>query len=263
MLSLYFIRHGQSENNALWERTGSSQGRSEDPALTSIGRKQAEAAGLYLSQLYEREQMITPCPSQKITHIYTSLMLRAVETATIINRYLKLPLHAWVEIHEGGGIYLDDPITGKPRGLPGKDRAFFEKHFPELHLPENLNHQGWWDNRPYEEPYQVLERAKSFVKQLIERHGNTDDCVAIVSHGDFYQRVMSVLLRIPTHYYHRDFPERTVYLTQQPQEVIQGLPPHCWFVLNNAGISRIDFQQDYVEFVYLNRIDFLPKNLIT
>jgi broad specificity phosphatase PhoE len=32
-MQLYYIRHAQSENNDLWDRTGSDQGRSEDPKL--------------------------------------------------------------------------------------------------------------------------------------------------------------------------------------------------------------------------------------
>jgi hypothetical protein len=36
-MHLFFIRHGQSANNHLWEQTGSNRGRSEDPELTETG----------------------------------------------------------------------------------------------------------------------------------------------------------------------------------------------------------------------------------
>ena len=37
-MRLYFIRHGQSENNALYTATGSDRERVDDPKLTEIGR---------------------------------------------------------------------------------------------------------------------------------------------------------------------------------------------------------------------------------
>ncbi len=41
-MQLYIIRHGQSFNNALWDRTGGGNGRLPDPHLTEIGQQQAE-----------------------------------------------------------------------------------------------------------------------------------------------------------------------------------------------------------------------------
>ena len=39
-MQFYFIRHGQSTNNALWETTRSNKGRSEDPELSELGHLQ-------------------------------------------------------------------------------------------------------------------------------------------------------------------------------------------------------------------------------
>jgi hypothetical protein len=36
-----------------------------------------------------------------------------------------------------------------------------------------------------------------------------------------------------------------------------------WLSLNNAVITRIDFHTDGIGLVYLNRADFLPRDLIT
>ena len=49
MMRFYFIRHGQSENNALWDQTGSNSGRNYDPELTAIGREQAERLARFIS----------------------------------------------------------------------------------------------------------------------------------------------------------------------------------------------------------------------
>ena len=47
-MQLYFIRHGQSENNARWMSTGSHRWRSEDPGLTEVGQQQAEILAQFL-----------------------------------------------------------------------------------------------------------------------------------------------------------------------------------------------------------------------
>jgi 2,3-bisphosphoglycerate-dependent phosphoglycerate mutase len=240
-MQLYFIRHGQSENNALWMRTGSHEGRSEDPGLTEVGRQQSELLAQFLRRadpnLATNGSDIQNVAGFGITHLYTSLMVRAVETGTIIARALDLPMVAWVALHEYGGIYLRDKETNERVGLPGRNRAYFEAHYPDLVLPDSLGEAGWW-NRPYEEPEQRLPRAKRFLHDLLEKHGHTDDRAAVVSHGGFYNYLLAALLNLP------------------------GREGH-WFVMNNAAISRIDFHEDEIWLVYLNRADFLPKDLIT
>jgi 2,3-bisphosphoglycerate-dependent phosphoglycerate mutase len=240
-MQFYFIRHGQSENNALWKRTGSSEGRSIDPELTEIGRQQSEILAQFLRRS-DPELVVNGRDSQNvagfgITHLYSSLMVRAVATGTAIARALDLPLVAWGDVHERGGIYLKDEETDERIGQPGHHRAYFEAHYPELVLPDSLGEAGWW-NRPCEEPEQTLPRAQRFWRDLMERHGHTDDRVAVVSHGGFYNDLLAVILNLP---------ERERY----------------WFALKNAAISRIDFDQESIGLVYLNRVDFLPKELVT
>jgi len=237
-MQLYFIRHGQSENNALWMSTGSAKGRSEDPGLTEVGRQQAE----FLAQFLRRDVVANGRDIQNvagfgITHLYTSLMVRAVDTGTIIARTLDLPLVAWEDLHEYGGIHLRDEQTDERIGLPGRNRAYFEEHYPDLVLPDSLGEEGWW-NRPFEEPELRLPRAKRFLRDLMEKHGHTDDRVAVVSHGGFFNYLLAAIL---------DMPGREGYR----------------FVMNNAAISRIDFRDEDTWLVYLNRVDFLPRELIT
>src|SRR5215213_7908064 len=105
-MQLYFIRHGQSANNALWDNTGGSKGRSEDPELTEVSRRQAALLAQYLSENGNRFGF---------THLYTSLMIRSVETAIAVGQSLNLPVHAWEDIHESGGIYQDQD-NGEPIG---------------------------------------------------------------------------------------------------------------------------------------------------
>jgi 2,3-bisphosphoglycerate-dependent phosphoglycerate mutase len=240
-MQFYFIRHGQSENNALWKRTGSSKGRSVDPELTEFGRQQSEFLAQFL-RWSDPDLVVNGRDSQNvagfgITHLYSSLMVRAVATGAAIARALDLPLVAWGDVHERGGIYLKDEETDERIGQAGHHRAYFEAHYPDLVLPDSLGEAGWW-NRPFEEAEQTLPRAQRFWRNLMERHGHTDDRVAVVSHGGFYNDLLAVILNLP---------ERERY----------------WFALKNAAISRIDFEEERIGLVYLNRVDFLPKELVT
>lgn len=241
-MQFYFIRHAQSENNLLWINTGSSKGRSADPDLTARGRQQAEHLARFLCgsaaappTTYDNQNIA----GFGITHLYCSLMLRAVETGVTVARALALPLIAWTDIHECGGIWIhpNDDETAEKQGLAGNDRAFFTARYPELVLPNSLDGAGWW-NRPFEERAQRPERARRVLRELLERHGQTDDRVAFISHGGFYHHFIAALLELPQ---------------------TEGY----WFILNNVAITRIDFNEHGVDLTYMNRVDFLPKELIT
>ena len=243
-MRLYFIRHGQSVNNALYDLTQNSLGRNEDPELTDIGKKQAVCLAEFLVKAEnERSDKVDhPFDLQNrngfgLTHLYTSPMVRAVATGTIVSEALGLPLIMWEDLHEGGGIFVED-LSGQVRtGLPGKNRIYFEIHYPRLILPSNLNSEGWW-NRPFEEEEDRLVRAQKVVRELISRHGDTQDNVAFFSHGGFYSYFMTSLIGLTNR-------------------------NNIWFSLNNAGITRIDFLFGKRFITYQNRVDFLPTDLVT
>ena len=240
-MEFYFIRHAQSENNALWALTGSYETRLEDPDLTGLGRQQAEILAGFLArpggQPPDPDHDFQNIAGFPFTHLYCSLMVRAVATGTVVARALGLPLVAWEEIHEVGGILYWDAALGQGFGRPGPNRAYFETHYPDLVLPASLGEEGWW-NRPFEERAERPHRARRFVEELLQRHGGGDDRVAIISHGGFYHQVLRVLLGITG---------------------AEGL----WFSLNNAAITRIDFVDGDVGVRYMNRLDFMPGELIT
>jgi broad specificity phosphatase PhoE len=60
----------------------------------------------------------------------------------------------------------------------------------------------------------------------------------VVSHGGFYNYLLAAIL---------DMPGREGYR----------------FVMNNAAISRIVFREENAWLLYLNRVDFLPRELVT
>lgn len=246
-MQLYYIRHAQSENNLLWARTGSAAGRNADPTLTERGQAQAHRLAQFLSDADNTDRGAKTYPFDDsdaknlrgfhLTHLYTSLMLRAVATGTVVAQALGCPLRAWANLHETGGIFREDPETGELVGLPGKPRSFFETHYPDLELPDSLGEEGWW-NRPFEHHGERDERARRVLRTLMERHGDSEDRVAFFSHGGFFNHLLDA--------------------------VLGGLRGRdYWFVMNNVAITRIDFEDERASICYVNRTDFLPDELIT
>jgi len=240
-MQLYFIRHGQSINNALWERTGSNSGRKMDPDLTETGLKQAELLAQFLNRPVPE---IDPAAKDfqnragfNLTHIYTSLMLRAVATGMVIAELLDLPLIAWRDLHESGGLFLEDESTGELVGQPGPNLAYFEQKYPRLVHKIPLGDEGWW-NMSFEPVEERPLRARRVLDELITRHGGSQDSVAFISHGGIYNYFLMAVLGLSSK---------------------EGF----WFLMNNTAISRIDFFEDRVILVYQNKTDHLPDDMIT
>jgi 2,3-bisphosphoglycerate-dependent phosphoglycerate mutase len=247
-MQLYIIRHCQSENNALWQRTGSSNGRVADPALTDLGQQQAEHLAKFITDSKGNDTGQSQDPIDRsgidITHLYCSLMSRSIETGLYIANSLGLPLIARDDIHERGGIYLEDAQTNEKNGLAGPNRDHFEQHFPSVTLPGTLGQEGWW-NRPYEDRNAAITRAQSFLEWLLATHDGTDNRVAIVIHGGFIQSLFCVLFETPR------------------LGTNQGKSREIWIKANNGSITRIDFLDKVVRLAYLNQVYFLPDHLIT
>lgn len=247
-MQLYVIRHAQSENNALWTRSGADEGRVPDPALTDVGHDQAKRLADHLVELDAQGPFDGYDPQNRrgfhFTHLYTSLMTRAVQTGLYLSQALDIPLQSWEEIHEWGGIFEKDVETGERVGLPGPNRAYFAAQFPTLQLPDYLGETGWW-NRPFETAEQGRTRTQAFLAQLMERHGDTEDRVAIVTHGGFTFSLLQTLAGFP--------------------RMIESLasPRRIWFLKNNSALSRINFGEQNVDIIYLNRVAHLPTTLIT
>ena len=245
-MQLYFIRHGQSVNNAGW---GYPHYREHhDPPLTELGIEQAQILAGFLGQ----NQQLTKSDGWNeqnrhgfgVTHIYASLMERAAHTGSYIAQALQIPFEAW-DIHESGGIFDRDGNKDKTQ-LPGRPRSFFEINFPGFGLPEVLDESGWW-NRPFETEEECGKRAKRIWSDLLTRHGDRgsrpEERIAFVSHGGFFVHLMSAILDMPW------------------KNASHGLK--SWFLLNNCSISRIDIRNDHVIICYLNRTDHLRDHMIT
>lgn len=244
-MQLFIIRHAQSVNNDIYARTGGSKGRLPDPPLTDLGWRQAARLADYLARPLSPQQS-DPLNHLGfgLTHLYCSLMQRSVETATAVADATDLPLVAWEEIHEYGGIFEEEESSGKRIGLPGPNRAFFETHFPHLTLPERLGEDGWW-NRPVEPREQALARAEVFVAGLLERHGDMPDRVAIITHGGFSYGLMHALFGF------------------QPVNNRYNREAEVWFKFSNTSITRVDIDRRGISLAYQNRLAHLTPDLLS
>ena len=240
-MQLYYIRHAQSTNNAIWAATGAEQGRSHDPELTEIGLRQAEATAEFLSRTGPAAADARDVQNRAgfgLTHLHCSLMVRAVATGAIIAARLGLPVHAWVDWHEEGGLYLDDLVKGERVGYPGYGRAYFAEKYPVLVMPETLGDAGWW-GKPFEDETDRPARARRVLADLLERYGQTDARVGIVSHGGFYNHFLAAIMGLP-----------------------ERMP--VFHAMNNCAISRFVFEPERRTFIaYQNRADWLPNELLT
>lgn len=194
-MDLLLIRHGQSGNNLLWQQTGSSLGRSPDPSLTDLGVRQANAVADAIAA-----EGYGPRP----THVYTSLMLRAVQTAAPIVEALDLPLFGHRELFEvfGPVVYDADPADPDDvRPHPGAGRAELTAVSSRLVWPEHpvaptsAGRAGWWSG-PVERMADVPDRAARVVAALVAEHGDDAATVALVCHGTFGQFLFRRLLGI-------------------------------------------------------------------
>ena len=163
-MSIYLIRHGQSEFNAAHALDPITDPMTFDAPLTELGAQQAKAA---------REQVA----DLGIKHVIASPMIRAIQTA----------MHIFGDEH---------PITINPQMREklthscdvGSHPNILEQLFEHLsfdHLPFH-----WWHGDPEVteriqiEPDDVfLKRAEAFKSWLDQW---SDEPVAVVGHGTFF-----------------------------------------------------------------------------
>ena len=232
-MELYIIRHGQSTNNALTNH----EDRGCDPQLTDLGWRQAELLARHLAEGFQRE------PSAEagygITHLYSSPMWRALQTARPLGEALGLAPEVWIEIHEWGGIYLDHSEQEGIVGYPGKTRSEMQSEFPTYVLPEEITEEGWWHGG-MEDMAGCIARAIRVAEALRERAQVENAArIAIVTHAAFSAKLVKTLLN------------------QLPGD-------DAYYHFRNTAVSRFDFEDGGILHIrYLNRVDHLPPDAIT
>lgn len=239
-MRLFFVRHGQSTNNAFWARSGSEIERVSDPKITEIGKRQIEATARFLDFCITSDLSAIADPTCGYETgnvvLFCSLMTRAIQTGTIISQRLGVPLYAHLDIHENGGIYHDDETGGRV-GEKGLSKKEIDKLFPHLLLPAGMNPEGWW-SRPFEEREIRRARAGKVFNELKETYGASTDTVILVSHAGFYNYFMREVLG----------------MSQETQ---------VWFEFFNGGVTLFNFDNSSINIFYSNRFDFMPLEIVT
>ena len=122
---------------------------SVDPPLTELGLRQAELVAKHLANGIDHETHAiegqpadAPLNGMRISRLYCSAMLRALQTAQIIGAALGLAPQVWVDVHEEGGMWLDHGEVEGIRGYPGMTRAEIAERFPECVLPDADHRAG-------------------------------------------------------------------------------------------------------------------------
>jgi broad specificity phosphatase PhoE len=165
-VKLYFVRHGESVANVL----GVISNRDEPHPLTDKGREQAELLAASL----------LPCA---ITALYTSPILRAVQTAEILSQRL------------GIGFQMMDALREYDCGiLEGKSGAEVWEIYWALR-------QDWMQHRCSDHRIEGGEsfldmqaRFVPFVQTLIAEAGQSDGNKVLIGHGGLYRSVLPLVL---------------------------------------------------------------------
>lgn len=152
---IYLLRHGETD----WNRRNFFRGRS-DIRLSEKGREQAKAAGNALL-------------GRKISSIYTSPVMRSLETAETVSKILGVPLNKAPE--------LSDPDCGSWTGMD------FEKagvnHPIEFELMENSPSRLRFPGG--ESVVEVSQRVANFI--LKDLRDQEDENILLVTHNFIFQ----------------------------------------------------------------------------
>ncbi len=241
-MRLFFIRHGQSFNNALWARMGNEIDRVPDPEITDIGHRQLQETAKFLDFCLTSDISMGTDPSCGAETgnviLFCSLMTRAIQSASIIAERLQLPVYAHLDIHESGGIYHEDFDLGKRFGDKGLSKAEVNSRYPHVLLPAGMNPDGWW-NRPFEERENRRDRVARVLEWLKDTYGSTTDTIIMVSHAGFYNYFMRQVLGLNHEIY------------------------SVWFEFFNGAVTLFNFDNGNVNIFYSNRFDFMPMDIVT
>jgi broad specificity phosphatase PhoE len=164
-MRFYFVRHGESTANLLREFSNSGF---KHP-LTEKG----------IAQAHQLKDSLRGVP---LAQIYSSPVMRAVQTAYILAENLGAPLRITQALREWDvGIYEG---TTDPQGW-------------ELHrqVQEDWFFQGKLDSKmPGGESFnEIRERFTPFIENLIQDSQNTDQNLILVAHGGLYAAMLPVI----------------------------------------------------------------------
>jgi len=194
-MKLYFIRHGESVANK------NSLHNLPTTKLTSKGLSQAREVAKRLKNF-------------DIDFIYSSTHTRALQTAEIVSKALKIPIETWDKI-----IEVRTPSVNWGKSINDKAAIKIKEEIAKNY------HKGSWkysDEETFEETH---FRAQQVLNHLLKNHKGQN--ILCVSHTSFIKMV--VLTAIAD--------------TELTPDFYIKFRHHSW--LNNSGITTLDYSQKY------------------
>lgn len=166
-MKLFFVRHGQSVANLLHEFSNSGL---KHP-LTETGQEQARQLALSFSGL-------------SITQIYSSPVLRAVQTAQVLANTLNAPLEITEALREWSvGVYegTTDPVGWEMHRQVQRDWFFEHKYDSKMPGGENF--------------YEIRARFGALIERLMEDGKDSKRQVICVAHGGLYVAMLPLFIK--------------------------------------------------------------------
>ncbi len=250
-MKLLIIRHGQSANNALFIQTGGYAGRSSDPVLTDLGKRQAQ---LLADAVADGRLPVKP------TVITSSLFSRAIQTAAPLADALDLPILGQLDTYEIGGPYHG--LSSERRVFAGTPASELIKITARLQIPDGADDTGWYRLDHRESVAESYLRAQQVMSRVLTRWGRSDETVAIVCHQFFAQQLIRVSLGLGS--------VDTLDARERPRAGEEGFAPMPWFRLDNTATALIDYGDEVAQVpptgtnvFWINRVDHLPPQMIT
>jgi broad specificity phosphatase PhoE len=166
-MRIYFARHGESQANLLHEISN----RGLQHGLTRKGREQAATLARHLKD-------------QDITRIYSSPVLRALETSIILANQFNIEYEVIDALRE----YDCGVLEGH------SDEASWQR-WQELYDAWTM-HQRWERCIEGGETYiDIQNRFVPFINGLISQFGSTEERILCVSHGGVCSLMLPLVLR--------------------------------------------------------------------
>lgn len=164
-MRLYFARHGESEANVL--RIISNQDWKHP--LTELGRAQAQG-------LADRLQ------GEGITHLFSSPVQRAVETAEIISATLGVPNHQVEALRENNNGSLEGRSDAEAWQIYERAMEQWYKEVLDARIADG------------ETLGELQARFGAFIRGLLAEHGKSASRMVLVGHGGLFRAGLPVVL---------------------------------------------------------------------
>lgn len=220
---LYLVRHGESANNALPDPE-----RVNDPLLTERGEQQA----LHLGDRFHQHSQ----DGTTVDLLLTSAFRRTMQTVRPMASKLQMQPEIWSDLFEVGGCY-DGHLPGQMVGQTGITRSELQSEFPEYKIPDDIDENGWYKNKPAETREQATARAEVQAKRLISEFSERDITVLCLIHADFKDMLIRQFL-----------PNQSEYTTDP---------------LANTSVTLLDFSSHKPDVLLFNDTDHLSPELIS